>query len=39
MTAYQPDALVDCGPAASGEAREILGPIILVEVMSASTRG
>lgn len=34
---YQPDALVYCGPAASGEALEVSNPIIVVEVLSPST--
>jgi Uma2 family endonuclease len=36
-TAYQPDALVYCGPREDGKAREIDNPLILVEVTSPST--
>jgi Uma2 family endonuclease len=38
-TIYEPDALVRCGPALPGEAIEILDPIIVVEVVSPSSRG
>lgn len=34
---YQPDALVYCGPRASGDAIEITNPVIVVEVLSPST--
>jgi Uma2 family endonuclease len=37
-TAYQPDGLVYCGPRAPGEAREVPAPIVIVEVLSPSTR-
>jgi Uma2 family endonuclease len=37
FTAYQPDALVYCGPRLNGEAREVENPVILVEVASPST--
>ena len=36
-TAYQPDALVYCGPRHAGEDREVAAPVILVEVLSPST--
>ena len=36
-TAYQPDALVYCGPRPPPDVREIANPVILVEVLSAST--
>jgi Uma2 family endonuclease len=35
-TVYEPDALVRCGPALPGDAREVVDPIILVEVVSPS---
>jgi Uma2 family endonuclease len=38
-TAYQPDAHVYCGPRASGEMREAPNPVVIVEVLSPSTRG
>jgi Uma2 family endonuclease len=37
-TAYQPDALVYCGPRLPPETREIPDPIVVVEVSSPSTR-
>ena len=37
-TAYQPDALVYCGPRLPGDAREVPNPVIVVEVSSPSTR-
>jgi Uma2 family endonuclease len=37
-TAYEPDALVYCGPRISPSALEVPNPIILVEVLSPSTR-
>ena len=37
-TAYQPDALVYCGPRLPPETREIPEPVIIVEVSSPSTR-
>jgi Uma2 family endonuclease len=37
-TAYQPDALVYCGPRLPPNVREIANPVILVEVTSPSTR-
>jgi Uma2 family endonuclease len=37
-TAYQPDALVYCGPRLPPETREIPDPIVIVEVSSPSTR-
>lgn len=36
-TAYQPDALVYCGPHIENDVREIENPVILVEVTSPST--
>jgi Uma2 family endonuclease len=38
-TVYEPDALVRCGPTAPGEAMQVDDPVIVVEVVSASTRG
>ncbi|TPE50741.1 Uma2 family endonuclease [Amaricoccus solimangrovi] len=38
-TVYEPDALVRCGPPAPGDATEIDDPVILVEVVSPSSRG
>jgi Uma2 family endonuclease len=38
-TVYEPDALVRCGPALPGEAMEANDPVILVEVVSPSSRG
>jgi Uma2 family endonuclease len=37
-TAYQPDALVYCGPRLPPETREIPEPVVIVEVSSPSTR-
>lgn len=37
-TLYEPDALVRCGPPLPGEAVKILDPVIVVEVLSPSTR-
>ena len=37
MTAYEPDALVYCGPRLPDEATEVPNPIIVVEVLSPST--
>jgi Uma2 family endonuclease len=37
-TAYEPDALVYCGPKLAPRATEVPSPIILVEVLSPSTR-
>ena len=36
-TAYQPDALVYCGPRQPAKTREVAAPVILVEVLSPST--
>ena len=36
-TAYEPDALVYCGPVLPGDAIEVPNPIIVVEVSSPST--
>ena len=36
-TAYQPDGLVYCGPRLPQDAREVPNPILVVEVLSAST--
>jgi Uma2 family endonuclease len=38
-TIYEPDALVRCGPRLPGEAIEANDPVILVEVVSPSSRG
>jgi Uma2 family endonuclease len=38
FTAYEPDAMVYCGPKLPSSAIEIPGPIIMVEVLSPSTR-
>ena len=38
-TVYQPDALVRCGPPAPGDAVEVSDPVIVVEVISPSSRG
>jgi Uma2 family endonuclease len=38
-TIYEPDALVRCGPPLSGDAIEANDPLILVEVVSSSSRG
>lgn len=38
-TVYEPDALVRCGPPLPGDAIEVVDPIILVEVVSPSSRG
>lgn len=38
-TVYEPDALVRCGPPLPGEAIEVGDPIIVVEVVSPSSRG
>lgn len=37
-TAHEPDALVRCGPKLSSDAVEVPDPIIVVEVLSPSTR-
>ena len=37
-TAHEPDALVYCGPKAPADAIEITNPLIVVEVLSPSTR-
>ncbi len=37
-TAYQPDALIYCGPRLPPETREIPDPVVIVEVSSPSTR-
>jgi Uma2 family endonuclease len=37
-TAYEPDALVYCGEKLPSKAIEVPGPVIVVEVLSASTR-
>jgi Uma2 family endonuclease len=36
-TDYEPDAIVNCGPAAPGEAVAATNPVIVVEVLSPST--
>ena len=38
LTVYEPDALVRCGPRMPDEAVEIAGPLIVVEVVSRSSR-
>ena len=38
-TVYEPDALVRCGPPLPGDAIEAPDPIIVVEVISPSSRG
>jgi Uma2 family endonuclease len=38
-TVYEPDALVRCGPPLPGDAIELTDPIIVVEVVSPSSRG
>ncbi len=38
VTAYEPDALVYCGPKLAPRATEVPSPIVLVEVLSPSTR-
>jgi Uma2 family endonuclease len=38
-TVYEPDALVRCGPPLPGDAIEVNDPIIVVEVVSPSSRG
>lgn len=37
-TVYEPDALVRCGPPAPDNAVEVTDPVVLVEVVSRSTR-
>jgi Uma2 family endonuclease len=38
-TVYEPDALVRCGPPLPGDAIEVGDPIVVVEVVSPSSRG
>jgi Uma2 family endonuclease len=38
-TVYEPDALVRCGPPLPGDAIEVTDPVIVVEVVSPSSRG
>jgi len=38
-TVYEPDALVRCGPKLPGDAIEVVDPVIVVEVVSPSSRG
>ena len=38
-TVYEPDALVRCGPRAPGDATGVTDPVIVVEVVSPSSRG
>jgi Uma2 family endonuclease len=38
-TIYEPDALVRCGPPLPGDAIEVSDPVIVVEVVSLSSRG
>jgi Uma2 family endonuclease len=39
FTAYEPDALVRCGERLPGDAVKVLDPVIVVEVVSPSSRG
>jgi Uma2 family endonuclease len=38
-TVYEPDALIRCGPLAPGGAMEVGDPVVVVEVVSPSSRG
>jgi Uma2 family endonuclease len=38
-TVYEPDALVRCGPPVPGDAVEVTDPLVVVEVVSPSSRG
>ena len=38
-TVYEPDALVRCGPPLPGDAVEVADPIVVVEIVSPSSRG
>lgn len=38
-TVYGPDALVRCGPSAPGDALKVMDPIVVVEILSPSSRG
>jgi Uma2 family endonuclease len=38
-TVYEPDAFVRCGPALDGDVARIADPVIVVEVLSRSTKG
>jgi Uma2 family endonuclease len=38
-TIYEPDALIRCGPPSPGDAIEVSDPVIVVEVVSPSSRG
>lgn len=38
-TAFEPDALVYCGPRLDGDAVEVPSPVIVVEVISPGTKG
>lgn len=38
-TAYEPDAVVHCGPPIAGDALLVTHPVIVVEVLSPSSRG
>jgi Uma2 family endonuclease len=38
-TVYEPDALVRCGPPLPGDAVELSDPVVVVEVVSPSSRG
>jgi Uma2 family endonuclease len=38
-TVYEPDALVRCGPPLPADAIEVADPVIVVEVVSPSSRG
>ena len=37
-TVYEPDALVRCGPPVPDDAVKVLDPVVIVEVLSPSTR-
>lgn len=39
LTVYEPDALVRCGSPLPGDAIEVVDPIVVVEVVSPSSRG
>jgi Uma2 family endonuclease len=39
FTAYEPDALLRCGERLPGDAAKVLDPVIVVEVVSPSSRG
>jgi Uma2 family endonuclease len=39
QTVYEPDALVRCGPPTPDDAMEVTDPIVVVEIVSPSSRG